>query len=77
MLATLVMTQVLFAPAMAGLGQGFRSSFKNWARHHDVDEVLSEYALAHVEGSAMVAAFAHDDLLEKRRSVMQRWADCI
>ncbi len=46
-------------------------------RHHDVDEMLSEYALAHVEGSATVAAYAHDDLLEKRRPVMQRWADCM
>ena len=30
-----------------------------------------------VEGSATVAACARDDLLEKRRPVMQRWADCI
>ena len=29
-------------------GHGFRSSFKDWARHHDVDELLSEFALAHV-----------------------------
>jgi len=56
---------------------GFRSSFKGWAREHDVDELLSEFALAHVEGSATVAAYARDDLLEKRRPVMQAWADCI
>ena len=29
------------------------------------------------EGSATVAAYARDDLLEKRRPVMQAWADCI
>ena len=46
---------------------GVRSSFKGWARQHDVDELLSEFALAHVEGSATVAAYARDDLLEKRR----------
>ena len=56
---------------------GFRSSLKDWARQHDVDELLSEFALAHVEGSATVAADAQDDLLEKRRPVMQRWADYI
>ena len=50
---------------------GSRSSFKGWARQHDVDELLSEFALAHVEGSATVAAYARDGLLEKRRSVMQ------
>ena len=42
-----------------------------------MDELLSEFALAHVEGSATVAAYARDDLLEKRRPVMQAWADCI
>ena len=56
---------------------GFRSSFKDRPRPHDVDELLSEFALGHVEGSATVAAYARDDLLEKRRPVMQRWADCI
>ena len=54
-------------------GHGFRSSFKDWARHEGVDELLSEFALAHVEGSKTVAAYARDDLLEKRRLVMQAW----
>ena len=58
-----------------GVGHGFRSSFKDWARERDVDETLSEFALAHVEGSATVAAYARDDLLEKRRPVMQDWGD--
>ena len=56
---------------------GFRSSFKDWARHEGVDELLSEFALAHVEGSRTVAAYARDDLLEKRRSVMQGWSDFV
>ena len=56
-------------------GHGFRSSFKDWARHEGVDELLSEFALAHVEGSKTVAAYARDDLLEKRRPVMQAWSD--
>ncbi|MDE0062605.1 MAG: integrase arm-type DNA-binding domain-containing protein [Gammaproteobacteria bacterium] len=56
-------------------GHGFRSSFKDWARHEGVDEILSEFALAHVEGSKTVAACARDDLLEKRRPVMQAWCD--
>ena len=70
-----VMTQALRQAGIAASGHGFRSSFKDWARQHDVDEVLSEFALAHVEGSATVAAYARDDLLELRRPVMQRWAD--
>ena len=39
-----------------------------WAR-------TSEFALAHVEGSANVAAYARDDLLKKRCPFMQAWAD--
>ena len=77
MLGDKVMTQALRQAGIAASGHGFRSSFKDWARQHDVDELLSEFALAHVEGSATVAAYARDDLLEKRRPVMQRWADCI
>ncbi|MDE0450804.1 MAG: integrase arm-type DNA-binding domain-containing protein [Gammaproteobacteria bacterium] len=72
-----VMTQALRQAGIAASGHGFRSSFKDWAREHDVDELLSEFALAHVEGSATVAAYARDDLLEKRRPVMQGWADCM
>ena len=72
-----VMTQASRAAGAVVSLRGFRSSVKDWARHHDVDELLSEFALGHVEGSATVAAYARDDLLEKRRPVMQRWADCI
>ena len=32
-------------------------SFKGWTRQHDVDELLSEFALAYVEGSATVADY--------------------
>ena len=77
MMGNSVMTQALRTAGVAASGYGFRSSFKDWARQHDVDELLSEFAFAQVEGSATVAAYARDDLLEKRRPVMQRWADCI
>ena len=77
MLGSKVMTQALRNAGIAASGHGFRSSFKDWAREHDVDELLSEFALAHVEGSATVATYARDDLLEKRRAVMQRWGDSI
>ena len=53
---------------------GFRSSFKDWARHEGVDELLSEFALAHVEAKT-VAAYGRDSLVEKRRPVMQAWCD--
>ena len=66
------MTQVLRNAGIGASGHGFRSSFKDWAPQHDVDELLSGFALARARGSATVAAYARDDLLEKRRPVMQR-----
>ena len=42
--------QALRNAGIAASGHGFRSSFKDWAREHDVEEVLSELALAHAEG---------------------------
>lgn len=57
MLGEKVMTRALRQPGIAASGHGFRSSLKDWARQHDVDEVLSEFAFAHVEGPATVAAY--------------------
>ncbi len=34
-----------------------------------------EAALGHATGSATEAAYARTDLLERRRPLMQRWAD--
>lgn len=55
---------------------GFRSSFKDWARSHTqyADEV-SELALAHVNSDSTRAAYARDELLGLRRTLMQKWAD--
>ena len=77
MLGDKLMTQALHNAGVTASGHGFQLSFKHSARQQGVAEVLSEFALAHVEGSATVAAYARDDLLENRRSIMQRWADCI
>ncbi|MDE0004171.1 MAG: hypothetical protein OXQ29_15890 [Rhodospirillaceae bacterium] len=42
-----------------------------------MDEMLSEFARARVEGLATVAAYGRDGLLENRWPVMKRWADYI
>ena len=58
MLSDKVMTQALRQAGIAASGHGFRSSLKDWARQHDVDELLSEFALVHVKGSTTVATYA-------------------
>jgi len=54
---------------------GFRSSFKDWARSATrfPDEV-SELALAHVSSDATRAAYARDELLPVRATLMADWA---
>jgi integrase len=55
---------------------GFRSSFRDWAaeRTSFPSEVV-EMALAHTVGGKVEAAYRRGDLFEKRRRLMDAWAD--
>jgi integrase len=54
---------------------GFRSAFKDWARSQPGHEdEVSELALAHVNSDETRAAYARDELMEKRRVLMNDWA---
>src|SRR5262249_52276440 len=55
---------------------GFRSSFRDWVGNetHFPREV-AEAALAHVVGDAAEQAYRRGDALEKRRELMQAWAN--
>lgn len=55
---------------------GFRSGFRDWAAESTsfVHEVC-EMALAHAIPSHSEAAYRRGDLLEKRRRLMDAWAD--
>ena len=55
MMGNSVMTQSLRTAGFAASGHRCQSSIKDWSRQHDVDELLLEFALAHVEGSATSA----------------------
>jgi integrase len=55
---------------------GFRSSFRSWcAEQTDTGFHVAELCLAHAVGDATVRAYLRGDALEKRREVMQVWAD--
>ena len=55
---------------------GFRSSFCDWVAETEAGtELAAERALAHASPSQTVAVYLRTDLLEVRRSLMQRWAD--
>jgi integrase len=55
---------------------GFRSTFRDWAaeRTNFSSEVI-EMALAHAIGNKVEAAYRRGDLFEKRRRLMDAWAE--
>ena len=55
---------------------GFRTSFKTWCMETtDTPWAVGEAALAHTLGNSTEQAYARSDLFEKRRTLMQQWAD--
>ena len=77
------MSDVTLAKVLRSVGlaeratiHGFRSSFKNWTLEQtDTPWAVSEAALAHSLGNATEQAYARSDLFERRRALMQLWAD--
>ena len=68
--------ELLTALGIAANPHGFRSSFRDWAAEHtDASRAVMEAALAHVIPDATEAAYARSDLFERRRTLMQQWAD--
>lgn len=64
------------APSAEGVTvHGLRSTFRDWCGEQGVPRDLAEHALAHVIGSATENSYARSKLLERRRGLMQRWAD--
>ena len=53
---------------------GFRTSFRSWCAENDESRELAEAALAHVVGG-VEGAYMRSDLFERRRKLMQSWAD--
>jgi len=56
---------------------GFRSSFRDWASENQFARDLAERALAHRVQNETEAAYHRTDLLERRRTMMQDWADFV
>jgi integrase len=56
---------------------GMRATFRSWtAEATQTPDHVAEMALAHSISSAVVRAYQHSDLLDRRRVLMDSWADC-
>ena len=57
---------------------GFRSSFRDWAEENgDYGHNVIEFSLAHKTGTKAEAAYLRTELIDKRRVLMQDWADFV
>ena len=77
-MSDMTLTKVLRSTGLAERAtvHGFRSSFKNWTLEEtDAPWAVSESALAHILGNSTEQAYARSDLFERRRALMQQWAD--
>ena len=75
------LSNMAFSMAMRRCGldavpHGFRSSFRDWTLEQTATPwAVAEAALAHVLGDSVASAYARSDLFERRRQLMQEWAD--
>ena len=61
---------------IAAVPHGFRSSFRDWAAERtNAPREVVEAALAHTVQNPTEAAYARSDLFERRRRLMDGWAD--
>ena len=71
------------ATPRCGLGEktvphGFRSSFRTWVSEQtNTPTPVIELCLAHSVGTAIEKAYVRIDLLAKRKTIMQRWAEYV
>ena len=78
MLSDMTLTNILRKSGLADRAtvHGFRTSFKTWTMEQtDAPWAVGEAALAHQLGGSVEQAYARSDLFDRRRVLMQRWAD--
>lgn len=75
-LADMAMTALMRRRGLAYVPHGFRSTFRDWAGDHtEYPREIVEAALAHAVGNRVEAAYRRKDALERRRPLMQDWAN--
>ena len=77
-LSDMTLTKVLRDNCLADKAtvHGFRTSFKTWCMETtDTPWAVGEAALAHTLGNSTEQAYARTDLFDRRRVLMETWAD--
>ena len=76
--SSLADSKLLRELGIGAVPHGFRSSFRDWAAEcSDAPREVCELALAHVNSNRVEAAYRHSDLFERRRELIQAWANYV
>jgi integrase len=77
-LSNMTMLDLLYRMGVDVTVHGFRSSFRDWAAERTgFPREVCEMALAHTISNSAEAAYRRGDLFEKRRKLMDAWANFI
>ena len=75
-LSNMAMAELLKRMEIGATVHGFRSAFRDWvAETTNFPHEVAEMALAHTIGNKAEAAYRRGDLLDKRRDLMEAWAN--
>ena len=75
-LSDMTLTAVLRRMEIKAVPHEFRSTFRDWcAECTDFPREVAEMALAHAIGDKVEAAYRRGDLFDKRRQLMDQWAE--
>ena len=74
-LSDATLSKLLRERGIQAVPHGFRSSFRDWCGEMGQPREVAEACLAHAVRSKVEAAYARSDLLNRRRVLMQAWAD--
>ena len=75
-LSDMSLSSVMKRMKLDAVPHGFRSTFRDWCSEKTAyPRELAEMALAHAVGNQVEQSYAHSILLEKRRTMMNDWAN--
>ena len=68
------MSKLMRELGLDGTPHGMRAAFRSWCSDSGQPRELAEQALGHLI-VGVEAAYARSDMLDRRRPIMQQWAD--
>ena len=76
-LSDMTISKLIRELGIPAVPHGFRSSFRDWCGESGIAREVAELSLAHTVGNRVEQSYSRSDLFQRRRAVMEQWADYI